>query len=88
MMINSTKSSVECLGNSIDNYIQMENLYLQDGKVNLMTNNQDINNINNIAINNNKKTNLKNSKNSYNKMNEIKKEELNNQLNIEIKLLE
>ena len=76
VVINSTKSSIESLGNSVDNYIHMENLYLQDGKINSTTTNYDNSNTNNLTTNNN--ISLKNSKNSYNKINDIKKEENKN----------
>ena len=46
LVINSTKTSIESLGNSIDNYIKMENLYLQDGKIT----NYEISNTNNLTI--------------------------------------
>ena len=73
MVINSTRSSVESLGNSIDNYIKMENLYLQDGKINSTGTNNDISNTNNtnnnITTNNNSNltTNNKDAKNSKKK---------------------
>ena len=77
VMINSTKSSIESLGNSIDNYIKMENLYLQDGKINTTTTNFDVSNTNNLTTNNNNNNiSLKNSKNSYNKSNEMRNEHL------------
>ena len=79
VVINSTKTSIESLGNSIDNYIKMENLYLQDGKINSTTTNYDISNTNNLTTNNNN-INLKKSKNSYNKLNEMRKEKLLNKL--------
>ena len=83
VVINSTKSSIESLGNSIDNYIKMENLYLQDGKINSTATNFDISNTNNLNSNNN--INLKNSKNSYNKLNEMRKEKYQKKLNDNIK---
>ena len=79
-VINSTKTSLESLGNSIDNYIKMENLYLQDGKINSTTTNYDISNTNNLTTNNNNNINIKNSKNSFNKLNEMRKEKLINKL--------
>ena len=78
VVINSTKSSIESIGNSVDNYIQMENLYLQDGKINSTTTNYENSNTNNLTTNNN--ISLKNSKNSYNKLNEMAKEEMQNYL--------
>ena len=73
LVINSTKTSIESLGNSIDNYIKMENLYLQDGKIT----NYEISNTNNLTTNNNKNDNdkdivIKNSKKSINKLNEMR----------------
>jgi hypothetical protein len=66
MVINSSRTSGESMGNSIDNYIKMENLYLQDGKINSTVTNIDNSNTNNnnITTNNNSNlpTNIKNSK--------------------------
>ena len=79
MIINSSRTSVESIGNSIDNYIKMENLYLQDGKINSTATNYDNSNTNNnlTTTNNNNSnlpTNIKNSK-SY-KKNEKKENNL------------
>lgn len=55
MVINSSKSA-ESNDNSIDNYIKMEALYLQDGKINSTITNYDASNTyNNITNNNNSK---------------------------------
>ena len=83
IMINSTKTSIESLGNSVDNYIKMENLYLQDGKINSTPTNYDISNTNNLTNNNNNNNNdanLQNSKNSNNKLNKKRNEHLQKKL--------
>ena len=77
MMINSSRTSGESVGNSIDNYIKMENLYLQDGKINSTGTNYENSNTNNnnITTNNNSNftPNLRGEKNSS-KKNEKKKD--------------
>jgi hypothetical protein len=76
MVINSSRTSGESMGNSIDNYIKMENLYLQDGKINSTGTNYDCSNTNNnITTNNNSNhtPNLQNNTNST-KKNEKKKD--------------
>ena len=75
MVINSSRTSGESMGNSIDNYIKMENLYLQDGKINSTGTNYDCSNTNNNITTNNNSNHTPNSQNNKNstKKNEKKK---------------
>ena len=67
MVINSSRTSGESMGNSIDNYIKMENLYLQDGKINSTVTNIDNSNTNNNNITTNNNSNLPTNKKSNQK---------------------
>ena len=70
MVINSSRTLGESLRNSIDNYIKMENLYLQDGKINSTENNNDTSNTVNKTVSNNNNTiskDLNNANNSNHK---------------------
>ena len=75
MIINSSKTSGESMGISIDNYIKMENLYLQDGNINSTTTNNDNSNINNNNIKTNNNSNLPTNK-KYSKNNKNRKEKI------------
>ena len=76
MVINSSRTSGESMGNSIDNYIKMENLYLQDGKINSTGTNYDCSNTNNNITTNNNSNHTPNMQNNTNstKKNEKKKD--------------